>query len=266
MKNHLLVSIVTPVFNNKDYIEPSILSVAEQIYPKIEHIIIDGGSTDGTLEIVKKHQEKIAKIASEKDKGIYDAMNKGISLAKGEIIGILNSDDLYYNKGVVGKVIEKMTETNADICWGDLIYVYRDNPKKVIRYWQSSPYQKGLFKKGWIPPHPTVFVKKKIYEQYGKFDLNFPISGDYEWLLRVLTKKNIRTCYLPKILVKMRTGGDSGKSLINRIKGNIEIYRAWKKNNLKFSWLYFPRKIIFKRLPQFLKANTIKNGSEKTKF
>jgi glycosyltransferase len=256
-RNKPLVSIITPSYNSEETISQTIKSISSQTYPNIEHIVIDGNSSDSTLSILKKYKDEISKIISEKDKGVYDAMNKGIYLSSGDIIGILNSDDCYANKDIIENIVESMSKSQADICWGNLEYVNKKNPNKVIRYWKSSSFKKNKLISGWIPPHPTVFIRKEIYKKYGKFDLTFPISADYELLLRFLTKKNIKTCYLPKVLVKMKTGGKSGQSLLNRIKGNKEIYRAWKKNGLKLPLNYFIKKIIFRRLPQYVKAKNI---------
>ena len=227
------VSIITAVYNNKEFIEDCIRSVLDQSYKNIEHIIIDGGSTDGTLEVIKKYKEKIAKFISEPDNGIYDGMNKGIKLATGELIGILNSDDMYASKDVITSVVDKIQAKNADCCWGDLVYVNRFDTNKNVRYWKSASYKKGLFRIGWMPPHPTFFVRKEVYEKFGNFNLNFRISADYEIMLRFLEKYKIKPCYIPQVLVKMRTGGNSRPSLFNTLKANIECYRAWRINGLK---------------------------------
>ena len=224
----------------------------EQGYKNIEYIIIDGGSTDGTIDIINKYKDRVVKFVSEKDKGIYDGMNKGIKLATGDIIGILNSDDLYANKNVVKTMVRTMEEKNADVCWGDLVYVNAKNIDKVIRYWKSSEHKQGKFKNGWMPPHPTFFVKKWVYEKYGKFNLDFPISADYEIMLRFLEKYKVKSCYVPQILVKMRIGGKSNKSIKNIIKANIECYKAWDVNGLKINSLRIFLKPLSK-IPQYFK-------------
>ena len=253
------VSIITVVFNSRQFIESAIKSVLSQTYSDIEYIMIDGGSADGTVEIINKYRDKIAKFISEPDKGIYDAMNKGIKLATGEIIGILNSDDFYANENVIKIVAEAMSDKNADVCWGDLVYVDKNDQNKIIRFWESSPYQEGKFRRGWMPPHPTFFVRKEIYRKYGFFNLNFKIAADYELMLRFLEKYEARSCYVPEILVKMRSGGKSNISIINAIKANLEIYQAWKLNNLNggvlaiFLKLFSLSKIIqyFKNFKEF---------------
>jgi len=252
MRNNLFVSIITVVLNRKDTIEDAIRSVLNQSYKNIEYIIVDGGSTDGTVDIINKHKDKISKFVSEKDRGVYDGMNKGIKLASGEIVGILNSDDVYADDKVIERVVAEMTRKNTDVCWGDLVYVDAKDTDKVIRYWKSSEYKKGKFRRGWMPPHPTFFVKKWAYEKYGEFSLDFPISADYELMLRFLEKYKVKSCYIPQVLVKMRIGGKSNKGIKNIIKANLECYQAWKVNGLKIN----PLRIFLKplsKIPQYLR-------------
>jgi len=239
VRNNPLVSVITVVFNNKDTIESTIKSVLGQTYKNIEYIVVDGGSTDGTVDVIKKYNKYISKWISEPDNGIYDGMNKGIKMATGQIIGILNSDDVCADNKVIEVVVKAIEENSADCCWGDLVYIDRENTDKIIRYWKSSEFKEGKFKRGWMPPHPTFFVKKYVYEKYGYFNLDFPIAADYELMLRLLEKYKIRSCYIPKVLVKMRTGGKSNRSLVNIIKANIECYKAWKVNELSINPLVF---------------------------
>jgi glycosyltransferase len=252
MKNNLSVSIITTVFNNKNTIESAIKSVLDQSYPNIEYIVVDGGSTDGTVEIINKYKDRITKFISEPDRGVYDGMNKGIKLAIGDIIGILNSDDIYFDDKVIEKVVEKMRDKNIDVCWGDLVYVDKNNMEKIIRYWKSSEHKEGNFKNGWMPPHPTFFVKKWVYEKYGFFNLDFPIAADYELMLRFLGKYKVKSCYIPQVLVKMRIGGKSNKSIKNIIKTNIDCYKAWRINGLKINFLRIFLKPLSK-IPQYFK-------------
>jgi len=225
--------VITAVLNGADTIQDCIKSVTEQIYPDIEYIIIDGGSTDETFKIVKKYKDKITRVTSEPDNGIYDAMNKGIKVATGDIIGILNSDDIYADKFVIEDVVKTISNSNVDSCYGDLVYVDRDNPKKVIRYWRARNYNKERFKRGWMLPHPTFFVKREIYERYGCLNLDFPLAADYELMLRFLYKYEVNTVYIPKVLVKMRTGGTSNPGSYTA-KAVLENRRAWKVNGLKY--------------------------------
>ena len=226
------VSVITAVFNGAKTIQDCIKSVSGQIYPNIEHIIIDGGSTDGTLEVIKRYTEKRVNIVSEPDKGIYDALNKGIRQASGEVIGLLYSDDFYAHDRVIEKVADIFMKYNIDSCYGDLQYVDKNNPDKVIRYWKSSQYRHGKFKYGWMPPHSTFFVKKEIYNKYGYFNTNFKIAADYELMLRFLEKHKISTYYTPEVFIKMRIGGTSNRNIKNLIIKSNEDYRAWKVNNL----------------------------------
>lgn len=246
------VSIITAVFNNKTHLEDCTKSVFSQTHQDIEYIIIDGGSTDGTVEIIKKYENKISKWLSEPDKGIYDGLNKGIRLATGDIIGFLHADDVYAHDKVIETVVSNMKKYNVDSSYGDLLYVDKNNTDKIIRYWKSQPYRDGLFKKGWMPPHPTFFVKREIYEKYGYFNTDFKIASDYELMLRFLHKYKISTYYIPEVLIKMRLGGASNKSLKNLITKTTEDYRAWKVNNLKRSFYTIPSKNLSK-IPQFFK-------------
>jgi len=246
------VSIVTVVYNSENTIKDAIESVLNQTYKNIEYIIIDGASTDRTVEIIKSYRNKINKFVSEPDKGIYDAMNKGIKLATGDIVGILNSDDVYADNNVIETIANTFQKNDYDAIYGDLIYVDKENLDKVIRYWKSNPFEKGLFQKGWHPAHPTFFVKREIYDRYGLFNLDFKIAADYELMLRFMERYNIGTYYIPEVLVKMRVGGESNRSLKNILKANIECYKAWKVNNLKIS-LFIVIKKPFLKLLQYNK-------------
>ena len=245
------ISIVTAVFNGAETIEDCIKTVIGQTYSDIEHIIIDGGSTDGTLDLLKQYEDNIAKIVSGSDNGIYDAMNKGIKLAKGDVVGILNSDDMYADEFVIENVVKATSENKVDTSYGDLVYVDQDNTNKIIRHWKSGNFYRERFKKGWMPPHPTFFVKKHIYDQYGIFNLEFPLAADYELMLRFLYKYNVSTAYIPEFLVKMRTGGCCRPGILNTSKNVIENYRAWKINGLNPNPITFVLKPLSKTLQYF---------------
>jgi len=227
------VSIVTVCFNSEDTIETTIRSVLDQDYGNIEYIIVDGRSTDKTISIIEKYKSRIAKFISEKDEGIYFAINKGINQATGDVIGILHADDFYADEKIISQVVKEFSEKKSDSVYGDLEYVSRDNPQKIFRSWKAGPYDSKLFLKGWMPPHPAFFVKRKCYDQFGLFNTAFSISADYELMLRLLYKHKITSSYIHKVLVKMRTGGKSNVTIKNRIKANQEDRLAWKINGLK---------------------------------
>lgn len=247
------ISIITVSYNSVNTIRDTIESVLNQTYKDIEYIIIDGGSTDGTVELIKSYGNKIHKFVSEKDKGIYDAMNKGIRLATGDVIGILNSDDVYFDEFVIEKVVKIFNEKKVDSLYGDLYYVDRYDLNKVVRYWKSSNFKHGSFAKGWHPPHPTFFVKREIYEKYGMFDPTMEVSADFELMLRFLEKYHITTEYLPEIMIKMRTGGESNKNIKNIIAGNKSILRAFDKNGIKVNKLTYPFYRFIPKITQMLR-------------
>ncbi len=247
------ISVITIAYNSAETIKDTIESVLAQDYSDLEYIIVDGASKDATMDIVKSYGNRISKYVSEKDKGIYDAMNKGISLATGDIIGILNSDDYYADSRVISEIAAKFEESGADGVYADLVYVDRDHSEKVMRKWIAGPYRKGLFKKGWMPPHPTFFVKRSCYIKFGIYSLELRSAADYELMLRFIHKHEIKVAYLPKIITRMRLGGQSNVSLKNRLKANIEDRKAWKMNGLKPSYFTLIRKPLSK-LGQFFKA------------
>lgn len=244
------VSIITATYNSAATIADTVRSVQKQTYPDIEHIFIDGVSKDETLSIIRSLNDGL--IISEKDKGIYDAMNKGIAIAKGDIIGILNSDDFYPSASIIEKIVQVFEETNCDAVYGDLLYVDGSNTKKVKRRWISGPYNRSNFLYGWMPPHPAFFVRKKCYEQFGVFNLNLGSAADYELMLRMLYKHKIQAAYLPEEVVHMRTGGVSNQTIKNRVLANKNDRIAWKANGIVpyFFTLYLkPLRKIF----QFIK-------------
>jgi glycosyltransferase involved in cell wall biosynthesis len=253
------ITVITVVYNNAATIEETIRSVASQRYSEVEHIIIDGGSTDGTMEIVNRHRDKLAIVVSEPDEGLYHAMNKGIALASGDVIGTLNSDDIYAGDDVLDTVAAVFDDPVVDACYADLVYVDPLDTSKIIRYWKSRPYELGLFRRGWIPAHPTFFVRRQVYEKYGDFDLRYKIQSDFDLTMRFLEIHQVRSVYIPKILVRMRMGGTTNKRLGNIIKGNLESYRACRENGLKVTPLFFVVK-IFSRLPQFVRRPKQESG------
>ena len=246
------ISIITVAYNAESYIEDTIQSVISQTYDQIEYIIIDGQSKDGTLEICKKYKDHINILISEPDNGLYDAMNKGIAMASGEVIGILNADDFYNSNEVLSEVAEAFNNESIDLTYGDLVYVNPDDTDKVTRTWISGPYKKKAFLRGWMPPHPTFFIRKKHYDQYGTYLLELTSSADYELMLRMMHRHELKAEYIDKVLVRMRTGGVSNASIKNRLKANREDRMAWKLNNLDPSMLTFIQKPLSK-ITQFFK-------------
>lgn len=244
------ISVITATFNSDATLADTLLSVAAQSHVDIEHIIVDGASMDGTLDVVRQHGERVSKIISEPDRGIYDAMNKGIKAATGDIVGILNSDDMYYDNDIVRIIADVFTNKEIDACYGDLVYVDRNNTEKVIRYWQSCPYKEGLLKRGWIPAHPTFYARRSVYEKYGGFDLRFRLAADTELLMRFIGRYKIRVEYIPHLMVKMRLGGATNKNMSNILKQNIEIWLAAKQNCINIS-PFFPAYKIANRIIQF---------------
>jgi glycosyltransferase involved in cell wall biosynthesis len=228
----LKISLITVTRNAEKTLSRCIESVIAQNYNNIEYIIIDGGSTDGTLQIINRYQQYITHVISEPDKGIYDAMNKGIKISSGNILGILNSDDFFTYKDIISCVAEAFSGQNVDALYGNLEYI---NPVgHVIRKWNSGPYTAGLFNRGWMPPHPTFYCKRLLFESLGLYDLEFGTAADYELMLRFIHLNNLKMYYLDKTMVKMTAGGVSNISFRNRLKAWFFDYKAMKKNAVSF--------------------------------
>ena len=232
MSNQVSISIITVAKNAGATIADAIESVNNQDYPA-EHILVDGCSTDNTLEIMRQLAQKNAKIISEPDQSLFDAMNKGLEAATGDIVAILNSDDFYSGNTILSRVAKEFENGNVDSCYGDLVYVNPIDTSKVIRYWRSGTYDKSRFYRGWMPPHPTFFAKRSLYKRYGAFNLDIGLSADYELMLRFLFKHDISTAYIPEVMVVMRVGGQGNVSFRNRWKANRGDKLAWKVNGLK---------------------------------
>ena len=240
------VSIITVCFNSSKTIEETIQSVLSQDYPNIEYLVIDGGSIDGTQTIIQKYQGKIASWVSEPDQGMYAAMNKGISMATGDVIGILNSDDVYVSSRAVSELMYVMSKAKADVVFADLILVDQNNLNKVLRYYDSGRFQPRKFRWGWMPAHPTVFVKKKYYDRVGLFALDYQIAADYEMLIRILAIEKAPFAYLPKPMVRMRAGGASTAGLSRNWILNKEIIRACRENGIYTNMAMLLLKLPFK--------------------
>ncbi len=233
-------------------IKDAIESVLTQTYQNIEYIIIDGESTDGTIDVIKSYGNQVSKFISETDEGIYDGLNKGIELASGDVICFLHSDDLYVDSSVIQKIANVFVNNNIDGTYGDLVYVSKIDTAKVLRYWKSKDFELKFLKQGWMPAHPTFFLRKEVYKKFGTFDLGFKIAADYDFMLRVLGG-GIKVKYLPEVLYKMRIGGESNKSVKNIIRKSKEDLRALKKNNIGHIYTLLYKNIS--KITQFIIKN-----------
>ncbi|HIJ72422.1 MAG TPA: glycosyltransferase [Planctomycetes bacterium] len=251
-------SIITVCLNSAETIEDCIKSVMTQTWPDIEHIIIDGGSTDKTIDIINNFKGHIAKYISEPDQGIYDAMNKGIELSSGDVIGILNSDDVYADETTVGRMVELIQSNCLDAVYADLAYIDPRNSDCIKRFWKAGTYKKKAFFFGWAPPHPTFFCRRKVYEKFGFYRSDMKIAADFELMLRLIEKHQIRIGYLPKVIVKMRMGGKANV-LGGIIRGNLEIIRSFRLNGFSVSPWFFILKPITKISQYFLRPESTKS-------
>ena len=242
------ISIITPSYNSGNTIKSSLESIPHQTYKNVEHILIDGGSKDDTIGIAHTCSP-LTRIVSEPDQGIYDAMNKGIKLANGDIIGILNSDDVYTSQDVIQIVMDRFKNHKVDAVYGDLNYINQNN--KIIRKWRSGEYGRDSFLQGWMPPHPTFFIRKEYYDRYGLYNTDFSISADYELMLRMLYRYKLNCDYIPEVLVSMRTGGHSNSSWRKRWTASREDRKAWVINGLKPNLLTLWKKPL-QKLVQYI--------------
>jgi glycosyltransferase involved in cell wall biosynthesis len=246
------LSIVTVTMNSAATVRHTIESVFGQTYDNIEYIVVDGGSTDGTLEILREYGPRIARSVSEPDRGIYDAMNKGIGLATGEVIGFINSDDFYPRPDSVTRMMAGFTSTEIDACYADICYVRPEDTYSIVRYWRSTAFRPGAFLTGWCPPHPTFLVRRAVYERLGRFDLSYGIASDIELMMRFLEVHRIRAEYVPGVLVHMRMGGETNRSLTGILRQNRQIWRAMKHHGLRPSLARFAGGKLVSRGRQFV--------------
>jgi glycosyltransferase len=246
MPNWPLVTIITTALNCADTLEATILSVLGQGYPNIEYIIVVSKSHDSTLDIVDKYKDKINKVIFDPAEGIYPALNSGLRAAHGNVVGILNSDDLYANKDVVRIVAEKFERENLDAVWGDLLYVGRKNTNSITRYWRSTQPKILDFRRGWMAPHPALFVKRSIFEKFGFYETSFKFASDYEMSLRLFYKNKIKGSYIPRVFIKMRQGGRGDRNLIAR---SVEDYKIAKIYGLGFLSIFL-KKVL--KISQFI--------------
>lgn len=228
----LTISVITAVLNRAGTIGESLASVHAQTWPWVEHILIDGGSTDGSLELIQSRRDRLALLVSEPDGGIYEALNKGLALATGGVVGLMHSDDFYPHTQVLERVARIFDDPAVDGVYGDLDYVSRSDPSRIIRHWRSGAYQPSRLARGWMPPHPTLFLRRTVIEQWGGFDTTFRIAADYDAILRYLALGHIRLAYVPEVLVKMRLGGESNRSLTHVLRKSREDYIALRRNNV----------------------------------
>jgi len=251
------ISIVTASYCSEATIVDTIRSVNRQTYRNIEHIIVDGASKDKTIELVRAEGQRIACVVSESDKGIYDAYNKGLSLITGDVVGFLNSDDFYCSDSVIEKVMTVFEDESVEACYADLVYVDRDDTAKIIRHWKSKPYKTGLFGKAFVPAHPTLFLRRSVYDKVGRFDLSYRLAADYEFMLRIFHRFDVKSVYIPEIFVKMRAGGATGGSLTSIRKQNEEIVSALHQHGVAYSKIIFFLYKFFDRFAQKVRARFI---------
>lgn len=250
-ERRMKVSIITATRNSAATVADCIASVNGQTHAAIEHLVIDGASQDDTVRTVEAMPNRVAKIVSEPDRGIYDAMNKGIALATGDVIGILNADDFLAAADIIELIAATFEREPCDAVFGNLDFVAPDHPDRVVRRWTSSPFVPGSFAGGWHPPHPTLYLRRGVYERYGTFDVALDVSADFELMLRLFERFGIRARYVDRTIVRMRYGGESTGSLRKIIRGNINIMRAFKKNGIRVSPLY-PLMRLLPKLKEFL--------------
>lgn len=247
------VSLITVTYNSARYLQNAIQSVCHQDYCDIEYIVVDGGSTDETLSIIEKNSATINKWVSESDNGMYDAINKGMNMATGDIIGILNSDDMLASRSVISKIVTCFKDKQVDSIFGDLLYVDAEETNKIHRFWRGMPYKRTSFNLGWMPAHPTFYVRKEVVDQLGGYETHYFSASDFELMTRYLYKHRVSSYYLPELIVKMRKGGMSNGSLKKRIRANRRDYLALKENHVPFAFLVSLIKPL-RKLPQYLKV------------
>lgn len=226
------ISVITAVYNNRDTVAHTLDSALAQDHPNVELIVIDGGSTDGTLEVLQGYADRLAVLVSEPDRGIYDALNKGIERASGDVVGFLHSDDLLADGAVLSRISAAFADPAVDAAYGDLLYVRKDDPSRVVRSWRADAFTPARLARGWMPPHPTLYVRRSVYDQHGVFDTSYRIAADYDFVLRFFGRTKGEVRYIPEVLVKMRVGGASNRSFGNIVRKSSEDWRALRKNGI----------------------------------
>jgi glycosyltransferase involved in cell wall biosynthesis len=242
------VSVITVCYNSVTEIEETIRSVMVQDHADIEHIVIDGGSTDGMQDKIKRYSECISHFVSEKDAGVYDAMNKGLELATGDVVAFVNAGDMMATRNTVSYMVRAFEEGDCDVIYGDALMVDPDDITKVKRFWKGGEYKRENFRKGWMPPHLGTYIRKRAYDRFGLFNTELSVSADYELMFRFLYKHKLSARYVPKVLVRFRLGGVSNRSFAHVWRANVEVYKAWKLNGESVSPLIILRKPLAKVL------------------
>jgi glycosyltransferase involved in cell wall biosynthesis len=246
------LSVVTVCLNARDTIAEAVESVRRQTHGEVEHIVVDGASTDGTLAVLERYRDGFARLTSEPDRGLYDAMNKGIAAATGDYLGFLNSDDVYHHDRVLETLAAALAAARADAVHADLVYVGRDDPARVVRYWRSKPYVPGMFEAGWHPAHPTLFVRTSLLRELGGFDTRYRYHADFDLMARLFCERRVSSVHVPEVLVRMRTGGQSTRSLRNIWRGNRESWEIARRLGIARSPLWMARKLGY-RVGQFFR-------------
>jgi glycosyltransferase len=246
------ISVITVCFNSAAHIADALRSIDVQTWPVVEHIIMDGASRDTTLDIVNAHAKPWRRVVSEPDHGIYDAMNKGLAIATGDVVGFLNSDDVFADELTLERVGSAFRDPAVDLVYGDLVFVAQADLSRVVRMWTSQTYVLGLCSRGWMPPHPTLYVRRSVYQRFGGYDLAFPAAADFEMSLRLLDRARLVSAYIPAVQVRMRMGGQSTRSIANIISGSREVARACQKHGLPGDTGFLVRRLAAK-VPQFFK-------------
>ena len=243
------ISIVTAVYNNFGNVSEALDSILGQSFADIETVVVDGGSADGTLEVLERCRERLGVLVSEPDRGIYDALNKGILKSSGEVVGFLHSDDLFFDRESVSRIAAAFSDPTVAAVYGDLLYVKKDDTAGVVRHWVAGAYSPEKLRRGWMPPHPTLYVRRAFYERIGLFDIRYRIAADYDWMLRFFTRENPTCVYVPEPLVRMRLGGASNRSLPQIARKSWEDYLALRRNAVGGAGTLFMKNL--RKLPQF---------------
>jgi len=250
----LQISVITAVKNRASTLGACLRSVQAQTWDHVEHVVVDGGSTDGTLGVLASSRAHLAKLICEPDRGVYDALNKGIRAATGDIVGFMHADDEYASDRVLERVAAAFEDPSVEAVYGDLVYVRKDDPSHVVRYWRAGRYARAQLAHGWMPPHPTFYVRRDVYNRFGTFDIRYKIAADYENMLRILWRGGVQAAYIPEVLVRMRTGGMSNR-LLNVLLKSREDYAALRENGLEAVHALVLKNVT--KLPQFVVKTSV---------